>query len=278
MNPIIRFLKRDGAKNTWLYERRVILPVEAICLLVGIWAAPDTRARVWLAITLPLALLAAELTRASRSGATRKAELAAARGHGVVLPCEADLVRAARNLQLITATAPIVALGATVANAGLAGLTRAAIAAFVVSVIRYAMVEGYGHWRAWYRARVPVVAESTPLQELQWRLEESQEELQNAKEMLECSIKANARHRQLIDSLRTAMDRTPCAKCRVKLGDVRGEEPTAVQAMDGQWYCANCYDDGAGVRVEPTTELLTTKPFDSGQMARAIEQALTSKE
>ena len=145
---IVRFLQRKGAKQTWYYERLVLLPIELLCLLAGIGAAPDIRARVWLIITLPLAMFTAEFTRALRSGAARKAELAAARNNNVVLPCEREIVHAARNLQLITATAPMVALGATVANAGLAGITRAAIVAFVVSVIRYALVEGYGAWRS----------------------------------------------------------------------------------------------------------------------------------
>jgi hypothetical protein len=245
MNPIIRFLKRDGAKDTWRYERPVILAIELLCLIAGIWAAPDARARVWLAITLPLALLAAELTRASRSGATRKAELAAAQGNGIVLLCEADLVRAAKKLQLITATAPIVALGATVANTGLAGLTRAAVVGFVVSVVRYASVEVYGVWRAWYRARVPVQVDPTPLQS-------------------------------------AALDDTPCATCRVDLGCIGGKEPTAIYSMNGQWYCACCWDNGAGVPIAATlqapAELATTKPFDSGQMARAVEEVFREKQ
>lgn len=53
---IVRFLQRKGAKQTWYYERLVLLPIELLCLLAGIGAAPDIRARVWLIITLPLAM------------------------------------------------------------------------------------------------------------------------------------------------------------------------------------------------------------------------------
>jgi hypothetical protein len=42
-----------------------------------------------------------------------------------------------------------------VAGAGGAGLTRAAVVGFVVSLVRWAMVELYGVWRRWYRGHVP---------------------------------------------------------------------------------------------------------------------------
>jgi cytochrome c-type biogenesis protein CcmH/NrfG len=74
----------------------------------------------------------------------------------VTLTCETDMVRVAKNKQLLNATAPIVALSAAVAAAGFAGITRAIVVGFIVSVVRWAMVEAYGTWRAWYRARVPV--------------------------------------------------------------------------------------------------------------------------
>lgn len=156
-HPVIRFLQRDGARETWEYERPVILSVELLCLIAGAWAAP-TRDAMWLLlVSMPLSLWTAELARAERSGAARKAERAAALGFPMVtLTCEADMVRVAKNKQLLNATAPIVALSAAVAAAGFAGITRAIVVGFVVSVVRWAMVEAYGVWRAWYRARVPV--------------------------------------------------------------------------------------------------------------------------
>ncbi len=152
---IVEFMQREDAHETWVYERRIILPVEFLCLLAGVWAAP-TRDAMWLLlVSLPLALWTAELARADRSGAARKAERAAARGiPSVTLACEAAMVSVAKNKQLLNATAPIVALAASVAGAGGAGITRAAIVGFVVSVVRYVMVEAYGVWRAWYRKRV----------------------------------------------------------------------------------------------------------------------------
>jgi hypothetical protein len=155
-HPIVQFLQRDGAHDTWVYERRVILAVELLCLLAGVWAAP-TRAAMWLLlVSMPLALQAAELARADRSGAARKAEHAAALGiPSVTLTCERDMIRVAKNKQLLAAAAPVVALSASVAGAGGAGITRAAIVGFIVSVVRWVMVEAYGAWRMWYRARVP---------------------------------------------------------------------------------------------------------------------------
>lgn len=154
---IVEFLQRPNACETWVYERRIILPAEFLCLLAGVWAAP-TRDAMWLLlVSLPLALWTAELARADRSGAARKAERAAARGiPSVTLTCESAMVSVAKNKQLLNATAPIVALAASVAGAGGAGITRAAIVGFVVSVVRYVMVEAYGVWRAWYRGRVPL--------------------------------------------------------------------------------------------------------------------------
>jgi hypothetical protein len=46
VNAVVRFFQRPGALPTWRYERRVILAVEALCLLAGILAAP-TRAEWW---------------------------------------------------------------------------------------------------------------------------------------------------------------------------------------------------------------------------------------
>jgi hypothetical protein len=159
---IIEFLQRKDALMTWVYERRVTLPIEALCLMAGVWAAPTRSAALLLLVTSPLALWAAELARAERSGAARKAELAAALAiPKVELACERDLEQIAKNKQLVTATAPIVALAMSVAGAGGAGLTKAAITGFIASVVRWAMVEAYGSWRAWYRSHVPVVITKT---------------------------------------------------------------------------------------------------------------------
>lgn len=156
-HPIIEFLQRDDAPETWIYERRVILSVELLCLIAGAWAAPTRDSMLLLLMSMPLSLWTAELARAERSGAARKSERAAALGiPSVTLTCEADMVRVAKNKQLLNATAPIVALSAAVAGAGFAGITRAIVVGFVVSVVRWAMVEAYGAWRVWYRTRVPV--------------------------------------------------------------------------------------------------------------------------
>jgi hypothetical protein len=159
-HAIVRFLQRDGALLTWFYERRVILPIEALCLMAGVWAAPTRAAALLLLVTSPLALWATELARADRSGAARKAELAAALAiPKVKLTCERDLEQVAKNKQFVTATAPIVSLAMSVAGAGGAGLTKAAITGFAVSVIRWTVIEAYGAWRAWYRSHVPAVAD-----------------------------------------------------------------------------------------------------------------------
>lgn len=160
-HPIVKFLQHDDAHETWVYERRVILSVELLCLLAGAWAAPTRDAMLLLLVSMPLALWAAELARADRSGAARKAERAAALGiPSITLTCERDMIRVAKNKQLLAAAAPVVALSASVAGAGGAGITRAAIVGFIVSIVRWAMVEAYGAWRAWYRARVPVFVTS----------------------------------------------------------------------------------------------------------------------
>lgn len=154
---IIQFLQRKHAAETWVYERPPILLVEALCLIAGILAAPTRLAALLLLVSSPLALWATELARADRSAAARKAEIAdALRLPKVELTCSKDIEKAAKNKQLVTATAPVVALALSVAGAGGQGLTLAVAVGFVVSVIRWAMVEAYGPWRAWYRGHVPV--------------------------------------------------------------------------------------------------------------------------
>ncbi len=156
---IIRFLQRPGALRTWHYERRVQLAVEALCLLAGIWAAPTRNAALLLAITAPLALWAAELARADRSASARKTEQAAAIGlPAVELSCSKDIERAAKNRQLVTAAAPIVALATSVAGSGI-GLTKAAVVGFGTSLVRWSAIEVYGAWRRWYRKRAPAIGE-----------------------------------------------------------------------------------------------------------------------
>lgn len=156
-HPIIRFLQRNNDRETWEYERPVILAVELLCLIAGAWAAPTRDSMLLMLVSMPLVLWGAELARAERSGAARKTEQMAALGLPLLaLTCEADMVRVAKNKQLLNATAPIVTLSAAVAAAGFAGITRAIVVGFVVSVVRWAMVEAYGTWRAWYRSHVPV--------------------------------------------------------------------------------------------------------------------------
>jgi hypothetical protein len=159
---VVRFLQRPTALDTWRYERRVILPIEVLCLVAGILAAPTRAASMLLLVTAPLALWATELARADRSAAARKAELATAMGiPRVELACSKDIEQVAKNKQLVTATAPVVSLAMAVAGAGWAGLTLAAIVGFCASLVRWATIEDYGKWRTWYRSHVPVNTLST---------------------------------------------------------------------------------------------------------------------
>jgi hypothetical protein len=155
-NRVITFLQRKGARETWEYERVVILLLELACLVAGVLASPSRTTMLLMAIDLPRSLYATELARAVRSGAARKAERAKAMGiPEVELACSRDIERAAKNQQLMTAAQPVVGLALSVAGSG-QGFTRAIIVGFIVSVIRWASVEVYGVWRAWYRERVPV--------------------------------------------------------------------------------------------------------------------------
>jgi hypothetical protein len=155
---LIQFLQREGAKETWYYERIPILLVEAACVFAAIWAAPNRLAALLLLVDMPRSIYAAELARRSRSGASRKAELAEAmKLPQAELTCQRDLDIAARNNQIMTAAVPLVALAMSVAASGGTGLTRAAVVGFVTSIIRFAMIEGYGYWRKWYRQQVPCV-------------------------------------------------------------------------------------------------------------------------
>jgi len=148
---VISFLQRPNAHETWVYERRVILCIEAVCLFAGILAAPNRTASLLLLLDAPRALYAAELARAVRSSAARKAEQAATMMIPLVrLTCEQDIELAAKRQQLMTAASPVVALALSVAGSSGQGLTLAAVVGFFVSLVRWAAVEGYSKWRAWY--------------------------------------------------------------------------------------------------------------------------------
>jgi hypothetical protein len=153
---IINFLQREGAKDTWWYERFPILIVELLCLLAGIFAAPNRASALLLLVDLPRSLLFAEFGRAIRSGSARKVEVAEAMGiPAVEIRCQKDIDNAAKNQQLMIATTPVVALAMSVAASGGVGLSMAAGVGFAVSLVRYVMVEGYSPWRKWYRLQVP---------------------------------------------------------------------------------------------------------------------------
>lgn len=157
MTAIVRFIQRPGALPTWRYERRLILVIEALCLLAGILAAPP-RATLVLLVGAPFALWQVELARAARSADARKRETSEALGlPSVDLTCQRDIERAAESRQLATIAAPAVALAASVADSGGHGLTVALVVGFVTSVVRVAMVELYGPWRRWYRSKVPLM-------------------------------------------------------------------------------------------------------------------------
>lgn len=160
---LIRFLQRKDAKETWWYERIPILLVELACLLAAVWGAPNRLAALLLLVDMPRSIYAAELARRSRSAASRKTELAEAmKLPAVELACQRAIDAASRNNQIMTAAAPLVALAMSVAASGGIGLTRAAVVGFATSIVRYAMIEGYGHWRKWYRQQVPCALPEKP--------------------------------------------------------------------------------------------------------------------
>lgn len=154
MNPIIRFLARPTALPTWRYERRVILLVEVLCQVAGILAAPTRLAALVMLVGAPFAVWQVELARAARSADARKREQAAAQGvPEVELSCARQIEEAAKARQLATVVAPVVTLATSIAAAGGQSLTLALAVGFLVSAVRVAMVELYGPWRRWYRAR-----------------------------------------------------------------------------------------------------------------------------
>lgn len=154
-NPIIAFLQRDGALETWRYERRFILSVEVLCLLASVVAAPTPQAAAVQMLTAPIALWAAELARADRSAAARRAERSAFfQLPPIELACDQAIERAAKNRQLVTLAWPLVTLAMSLAAVvPSAASLRAIGAGFVTSCIRLALVECYGTWRRWYRQR-----------------------------------------------------------------------------------------------------------------------------
>ena len=125
--------------------------------------------------------------------------------------------------------------------------------------------------KQWLNERFPLQLEESALRVLQLEIDDLREQLEAANQDADIARKhASLRNEQLRDLL-AALDRTPCTSCNVKLGMVQGEMPRVVQAKDGRWFCADCYDSGAH---KPASTLATTKPFNSGEMAKAIESVL----
>ena len=125
--------------------------------------------------------------------------------------------------------------------------------------------------KQWLNERFPLQLEESALRVLQLEIDDLREQLEAANQDADIARKhASLRNEQLRDLL-AALDRTPCTSCNVKLGMVQGEMPRVVQAKDGRWFCADCYDSGAH---KPASTLATTKPFNSGEMTKAIEFVL----
>lgn len=155
---VLAFLSHPDARPTWVYERRVILFVEALCLLAVALAAPTGLPTYLLLLRAPLQLRKAMSDHAARSGAARRREHEEALGRDPVkLTCAKALEREARDGQLLTAVIPLVDLAFAWAVAGGKGIAASAIAGAVCALVRFGMVEGYGAWRRWYRARRALV-------------------------------------------------------------------------------------------------------------------------
>lgn len=145
------------AKPTHVYERRIVLFVEALCLLAVVLAAPEGLPTYLLLLRAPLQLRKAASDHAARSGAVRRREHEEALGiDPVKLSCAKELEREARDGQLITAAMPIVDLACAFALAGGKGIAVAAIVSAICSFARFGMVQGYSAWRRWYRVRRPL--------------------------------------------------------------------------------------------------------------------------
>jgi hypothetical protein len=148
---ILSFLDRDDASETWVYERRVILLVELICLLAVMVASPWGLPTYLLLVRAPLQLRKAASDHAARSGAARRREREEAEGRDPVrLACARKLEHEAWSGQVITIANPIVDLAAVWALSGGRSIAVVAIVGATCSLIRFGMVEGYGAWRRWY--------------------------------------------------------------------------------------------------------------------------------
>lgn len=154
---MIVFLARPDARPTHVYERRVVLLVEAFCLLAVVLVAPAGMPTYLLLLRAPLQLRKAASDHAARSGAARRREHEEAIGRDPVkLTCARALEHEARDGQLVTAAMPIVDLVFAFVLAGQNGIVLAAAMTTASTFVRLGMVELYGAWRAWYRARRPL--------------------------------------------------------------------------------------------------------------------------
>jgi hypothetical protein len=160
---IIAFLARPDARPTHVYERRIVLLVEALCLLAVVLVAPAGMPTYLLLLRAPLQLRKAAADHAARSGAARRREHEEVLGRDPVkLTCARELEREASNGQILTAGMPLVDLAFAFALTGEHGIRAAAIVSTVCTFARIGMVEGYGVWRRWYRARRPLVPPVIP--------------------------------------------------------------------------------------------------------------------
>ena len=80
---------------------------------------------------------------------------------------------------------------------------------------------------------------------LQLEIDDLREQLEAANQDADIARKHASLCNEQLRDLLAALDRTPCTSCNVKLGMVQGEMPRVVQAKDGRWFCADCYDSGA---------------------------------
>jgi hypothetical protein len=158
LDRIVAFLARPEARPTHVYERAVVLFVEALCLLAVVLVVPAGVPTYLLLVRAPFQLRKAASDHAARSGAARRREHEEAMGRDPVkLSCARDLEWEALAGQAVTAAMPLVDLGFVLALAGLGDAAVVASVAAATTLIRLGMVEFYGAWRRAYRARRPLV-------------------------------------------------------------------------------------------------------------------------
>lgn len=159
MNSLIKFLTFDAERPTYAYEMRAYMAVRAIlAAAVAILSIRVSASAVawWVWLSAATMLVGAWAAQTVRSGAHRRAETRRRTGAAdVMLPCDADLMRAAAIGSFCASLAPILMLvyGVTIAGASNAAGV-AAVCSAVQSGFDVAWSEAiYPAWRRFYTAR-----------------------------------------------------------------------------------------------------------------------------